>query len=209
MADQPTPPPPTDRKIVLGITGNIAVGKSTVVRRLVGFGAQHQDADLVYRDLVRPGMPLLASLVERFGRVILTPDGELDRRALGAIVFADPARLAELDALTHGPIIREVDRRVAAVHAGVVIIDSVKLIESGHSAVCDDVWLITAPETAQVERLIARNGWSREEAQARVDAQPPLAAKLAGANLVIANDGSMDALLAQVDAAWRRLVAPA
>ena len=92
-------PPPTDRKIVLGITGNIASGKSTVVDLLKEAGAIHFDADLVYRELVGPGQPLLKALAEHFGGGIVAVDGSLDRKALGAIVFADRTKLAELDAL--------------------------------------------------------------------------------------------------------------
>ncbi|MGB3327323.1 MAG: dephospho-CoA kinase, partial [Thermomicrobiales bacterium] len=134
--------PPSDRKIVLGITGNIATGKTTVVEMLKEFGAQHFDADLVYRELVAPGEPLLGVLAKHFGTSILAADGSLDRKALGAIVFADPERLAELDALTHPAVIAEIDRRAAQVASGVVVIDAVKLIESGHADHCDAVWLV-------------------------------------------------------------------
>lgn len=194
-------------KRVLGITGNIATGKSTVVRRLVERGARHIDADLVYRDLVQPGQPLLGELANQFGDVILTPRGELDRKTLGAIVFTDPARLAKLDALTHPAVIRETDRRVAEIPEGVVIIDAVKLMESGHDRVCDEVWLVTAPEEDQIRRLIQRNGLSRDEAAARVAAQPPLTGKADRATLVIHNDGTLDHLYDQVDTAWAAMMA--
>ncbi len=197
----------TEQRIVLGITGNIATGKSTVVRMLKERGAHHIDADLVYRELVGPGQPLLAKLVERFGEGIVAPDGGLDRKALGAIVFSDPQALADLDALTHPAVIAEIDRRTAAIPSGVIIIDAVKLIESGHADHCDAVWLVTAPPDVQVTRLMERNTLSRAEALKRVAAQPPIEPKIARADRVIDNAGSLDDLRAQVDAAWRDLVA--
>ena len=197
---------PRQGRIVLGVTGNIASGKSTVVRMLKAKGARHIDADLVYRELVGPGQPLLSRLVERFGPGIVAPDGSLDRRALGAIVFSDPAALADLDAITHPAVIAEIDRRVAEIPAGVVVIDAVKLIESGHADHCDVVWLVVAPPEAQVTRLMERNTLSRDEAMRRVAAQPPLAPKIARADRIIENAGTLEELRAQVDAAWRELV---
>ena len=194
------------RRIVLGITGNIASGKSTVVRMLKDHGAHHIDADLVYRELVGPGQPLLARLVERFGASIVAPDGGLDRKALGAIAFSDPAALADLDALTHPAVIAEIDRRAEAIREGVIIIDAVKLIESGHADHCDAVWLVTAPVEAQVTRLMNRNTLSRAEALRRVAAQPSLEPKIARADRIIVNSGSLEQLQAQVDAAWHDLV---
>ncbi|MCA9834674.1 MAG: dephospho-CoA kinase [Thermomicrobiales bacterium] len=189
-------------RFILGITGNIATGKSTVVKMLVSRGAHHIDADKVYHELVAPGEPLLQTLVDHFGEGILAEDGSLDRKALGAIVFSDPAKLAELDALTHPAVIAESDRRAFKVEHGIVILDAVKLIESGHADVCDAVWLVTAPEATQVDRLVARNNISPEEARRRIDAQPPLAPKRSRADLEIVNDGSLDDLRKQVDAAW-------
>jgi dephospho-CoA kinase len=193
-------------RIVLGITGNIATGKSTVVRILKELGAQHIDADVVYRELVGPGQPLLATLADRFGTDIIAPDGGLDRTALGAIVFSDPVALADLDALTHPSVIAEIDRRADAVRSGVILIDAVKLIESGHADHCDQVWLVTAPPEAQVTRLMKRNTLSRAEALKRVAAQPPLEPKIARADRIIDNSGSLEELRATVGAAWRDLV---
>lgn len=197
---------PTDGRFVLGITGNIASGKSTVVAILEQFGAHHIDADLVYRDLVASGQPLLASLAAHFGNGIIAPDGSLDRKALGEIVFSDPEKLAALDHLTHPAVIAETDRRVEDIDEGVVIIDAVKLIESGHAEVCDEVWLVTAPEDVQVARLMARNQLTEDEARRRVDAQPPMGPKIARADRVIDNSGSLDDLRATVAAAWSMML---
>jgi dephospho-CoA kinase len=190
------------QRIVLGVTGNIASGKSTVVGILKEHGAYHIDSDLVYRDLVQPGMPLLRTLAETFGDRIIAADGSLDRKALGAIVFSDPEQLARLDRITHPAVIAESDRRVAAVREGVVVIDAVKLIESGHARICDEVWLVTAPEESQIARLMVRNDLTGDEARKRVAAQPPLKPKIAAADRIIDNSGTLDQLRATVQAAW-------
>lgn len=191
---------------MLGVTGNIASGKSTVVARLVELGAIGIDADLVYRELVGPGQPLLGKLAGHFGEHIIAPDGSLDRPALGKIVFRDPERLRELDALTHSSVIREIDRRVDAIESGVVAIDAVKLIESGHADHCDQVWVVTVDTDVQVTRLMERNTLPAEEARRRVEAQPPMGPKLARADRVIDNSGTLEETIAQVDAGWREIM---
>ena len=193
------------RKLVLGITGNIASGKSTVVGMLKERGVIHLDGDLVYRELVQPGMPLLNELVAHFGEGILAEDGSLNRSALGKIVFSDPAELQALDRITHPAIIAEIDRRADAVTEGVVVIDAVKLIESGHADHCDVVWVVTIDPNLQVTRLMNRNRLDALEAKRRVDAQAPMEPKLARADFVIDNSGSLDETRRQVDAAWQAL----
>lgn len=191
-------------RFVLGVTGNIAVGKSTVVAMLAKRGATRIDADRVYHELIEPGQPLLGRIRERFGDGVIQVDGSLDRAALGAIVFSDPAALADLDALTHPAVIAEVNRRVAEA-TGVVVIDAVKLIESGHAETCDAVWLVVAEAAQQVARLMERRGLARAEAERRVAAQPPLGPKLARADVVIDNSGTIAATGAQVEEAWQLL----
>ena len=195
-------------RFILGITGNIASGKSTVVKMLVEKGAHHIDSDVVYHELIAPGQPLLARLVDHFGEEILADDGSLDRKALGAVVFSDAEKLRQLDALTHPAVVTEADRRAFAIQDGVVILDAVKLIESGHYKVCDAVWLITAPEALQVSRLMTRNNLDEAEARKRVAAQPPLDPKREVADLEIVNDGALEDLRRQVDDAWETLPAP-
>ena len=190
---------------VLGVTGNIASGKSTVVRILAEFGAQVIDADAVYHGLIVPDAPLWQSLRNRFGDRILAPDRRIDRRALGGIVFADPTALADLDTLTHPAVLAAIDAQVAASTAAVVVIDAVKLIESGHAAACDRVWLVVSDPARQVERLMSRNGLTQDEAERRVAAQPPLGPKLARADTVIDNNGTIEELRDQVETAWRAL----
>jgi len=190
---------------VLGVTGNIASGKSTVSGILSELGATVIDSDLVYRDLIAPGQPLLRVLEERFGSGIIASDGSLDRAALGAIVFSDPAALADLDRLTHPAVSAEVNRRVGQIPAGVVVLDAVKLIEAGQADKCDAVWVVVTDPEIQVTRLMKRNRLDALEARRRVDAQPPLEPKLARADLVIDNSGSRDATRAQVERGWRAL----
>jgi dephospho-CoA kinase len=194
-------------RCVLGVTGNIASGKTTVMRMLVEFGATHIDADLVYRELVSAGQPLLARLSDYFGSGIVAADGSLDRAALGAIVFSDPVKLHELDELTHPAVIAEIDSRVEATEPDrIVVIDAVKLIESGHADHCDEVWLITASTEIQVARLMKRNILSEVEARRRVASQAPLEPKLARADRVIDNSGSLEETRAQVEFAWSEFV---
>ncbi|MGI8406347.1 MAG: dephospho-CoA kinase [Thermomicrobiales bacterium] len=195
-------------KLVLGVTGNIASGKSTVVSILKELGATHIDVDIVYRDMVQAGEPLLIRLVQYFGAKIVGADGALDRGALGKIVFADPAALRDLDEITHPAIIVEIDRRVDAIMSGIVVIDAVKLIESGHAEHCDVVWVVTVDPETQVTRLMQRNRLDEEEARRRVSAQPPVERKLARADHVIDNSGLLADLRAQVMDAWRGLPAP-
>lgn len=190
---------------LLGVTGNIASGKSTVSHMLAERGATVIDSDLVYRELVSAGQPLLQHLAERFGEGIIANDGSLNRPALGAIVFSDPAALADLDRITHPAVIAEVDRRAHAVEHGVVVLDAVKLIESGHADSCDAVWLVVTSPEEQVTRLMSRNTLSAEEARRRVDAQPSLEQKRARADLVIDNSGSLEQTRFQVEQAWRAL----
>ncbi len=193
------------RPLLLGLTGNIACGKSTVLRQLAALGAATIDADEVYHDLIVPEAPLWHALRDRFGDAIIAPDGRIDRRALGALVFADPVALADLDRLTHPAVWSEVRRRLAEIEAPVIAVDAVKLIESGFAAECDRVWVVTCKEEQQVARLMGRNALARLEAEQRVAAQPPLPAKLARADLVIDNSGSVAATAAQVAEGWRAL----
>jgi len=192
-------------RFILGVTGNIATGKSTVSGLLAELGATVIDSDLVYRELVSKGQPLLAVLADRFGPNIVAADGSLDRAALGSIVFADPIALAELDRLTHPAVIAEVDERVERVDGGVVVLDAVKLVESGHADRCDAVWVVVVDPDAQARRLMQRNGLSELNARRRVESQPPLETKLARADLVIDNNGTREETREQVVQAWDRL----
>ena len=197
------------RPFVLGLTGNIACGKSTVLGMLAELGAEAIDADQVYHGLICPGAPLWEALRRRFGSGIIAPDGVIDRRALGAIIFANPQALADLDALTHPAVVDEVGRLIAQSRARVLVVDAVKLIESGLDRACQALWLVTCRPDQQIDRLRHRNGLSQQEAESRVAGQPPLAAKLRRADAVIDNSGSFEETRRQVDRAWGLLPIPA
>lgn len=198
------------RPFLIGLTGNIACGKSAVLARLAELGAETIDADSVVHELQRPGEPVWAAIREAFGPAVLTPEGALDRRALGAIVFGDPAALARLEALTHPAVRARIEERVAAAAGrgvAVMVIDAIKLFEGGLADRCDQNWVVTCAPEQQLARLMARNGFTEAEARQRIAAQPPQAEKVARADLVIDNSGVLADTYAQVDAAWRRVPA--
>jgi dephospho-CoA kinase len=193
---------------LIGLTGNIATGKSAVAARLRLLGARVIDADQVARDVVEPGQPALDAITTRFGAAVLNADGSLNRKALGNIVFGDPAQLKALEAITH-PAIRVAMRgRIAAAPAGsIIVLEVIRLFESGWADVCEQIWVSHCPEALQIERLMRGRGMSEADARARVGAQAPQSAKLARADVVIDTAGTFDETHRQVDAAWARFTA--
>lgn len=187
---------------VIGLTGGIASGKSTVARMLRERGAAVVDADLLARQVVEPGQPALAELVARFGAQILTPDGQLDRKRLGAIAFSDPQARTDLGRITHPRIAAASAAAIATwadAGAGVVFYEAALLVENrAHLGLAGLVVVSASPEV-QHARLVERDKLSPEEASARIVAQAPLADKVAAATWVIANDGDVAALTADVD----------
>ncbi len=194
------------RPLLIGLTGNIATGKSTVARMLADLGAETIDADEVAHEVMRAGSPVHTQIVAAFGPEVLAPDGEIDRKRLGAIVFADAAALARLEALVHPAVIAEVGRRIAASTAPAVVVEAIKLIESGMAAGCDSVWVTVCRQEQQIRRLMAGRKMSRAEARQRVQAQPPQEAKIARADVVIDTGETLAQTRAQVWAAWGGLV---
>lgn len=195
---------------LIGLTGGIACGKSTVIGQLNQLGAQTIDADRVAHQVQQPGTPTYAAIVAAFGADVLSaPGGPIDRRALGAIVFADQLRLRELEQIVH-PAVRVAIRSwldgigeaAARGERAVAVIDAIKLIESSWASECDAIWVVTCAPDQQVERLIRTRDLSAGEAQARVAAQPPQASRLAHASVVIDNSGPPEATQVQVAAAW-------
>lgn len=192
--------------VILGLTGPIASGKSTIARWLAERGADVIDADRVYGSLVTPGSPLLAAIASRFGDRILRPDGSLDRGTLAAMVFSDPSALADLDRLTHPAVVAEVRRRIRSSRAPVIVVEAIKLVPAGLDADTNALWLVTADEETRIERLIDRNGMSFSDARARAaggwselpdDIQP---------DVVIDTSGSLDDVQTRVDEAWAALL---
>ena len=215
------------RPTVIGLTGNIASGKSLVGRILVRLGADHSatsrgavthiDADRLSREVMAPGTAVWRQIVAEFGDAhlggdIVAPDGTLDRAKLGALVFRDPAALARLEAIVHPAVIALAEERIAATTtagepcASVVVVEAIKLIESGMlRRLCDVLWVVTAPAEVRLERLVQQRGLDRAAAQARIDAQPPEAYKVAQADVVIDNGGTLEELVRQVEQAWAAL----
>jgi dephospho-CoA kinase len=189
---------------VLGLTGNIASGKTTVGLMLLELGANvYVDADTVVHELYLPGAALPAQLAQAFGPEILDSEGGVDRRKLGEIVFGDTVKLRQLEAIVH-PTVREalIARMRSLGPDEIGVLDAIKLIESGYTVACQGVWIVTCPEAIQFQRLVETRGLKEEEARARLAAQPPIAEKLSQATAVIHNDGSLDDLRRQVTEAW-------
>lgn len=195
------------RPWLIGVTGNIACGKSAVMQRLAELGATTIDGDLVYRELTGPGSALVRTLAREFGERIANADGSLNRPALGAIVFSDPRALVRLDHLTHPVILDEVFRRMAAAPTDVVATDGIKLLESGLGDRCDEIWVVICEPDQQRARLMTRNGVTPAEANRRIDAQSPATDKIARADVVIGNNGTLEELREAVDRAWMESVA--
>ena len=190
---------------ILGLTGNIASGKTTVGLILLELGlSTYIDADTVVHELYLPGQALPAELAKAFGSGVLDSAGGVDRRALGAIVFNSPERLRQLEAIVH-PAVREalLSKMRALAPDEIGALDAIKLVESGYAPFCHGLWIITCPPEIQMQRLIEQRGLSEEEARARLAAQPPIEAKLPLATAIIHNDGSLESLRQQVTDAWR------
>jgi dephospho-CoA kinase len=192
------------RHFLIGLTGNIATGKSLVAQILAELGARVIDADQVAHAVMLPGGPAYDAVVEAFGSDILSEadGGTIDRSKLGAIVFGDPAALRRLERVVHPATIAAVNRLIAAAAEQVVVVEAIKLIEAGMHRRYEALWVVTAPRDVQIARLMAIRGLSQAEAALRVDAQPPQAEKAALADLVIVNDGSVAELRLKVEAAW-------
>jgi dephospho-CoA kinase len=201
----------TKTPAVIGLTGGIGSGKSTVAAMLAGRGARVIDADRIGHEVYRPGTEGFRRTVEAFGGGIVAPDGTIDRRALGAIVFTDPAARARLNAVVHPLIAAEIAQQVAAAggaaqHAPIVI-EAAILLEAGWRPLVDRLWVVTArPETA-IARVMASRGLSRDEVERRLAVQGPDAERRRAADLVIENDGDLEALRRAVDEAWASLSA--
>lgn len=198
--------------LVAGLTGGICSGKSTVAAMFARLGATVIDADRVAHELQQPGQPLFKAIVSAFGREVVGEDGRIDRRKLGAMVFADPKTRSRLEDILHPAIVEECERRIqqAGTSGAVVcLLDAALLIESGRHARFDMVILVEASEAVQIDRLMARMGLSRDEALQRIRSQMPREEKRRHASLVIENGGSLEETERQVKAAWERLSAEA
>jgi dephospho-CoA kinase len=201
--------------LVVGLTGGIGSGKSTVSRLLVERGAVVIDADAITRELQEPGTEVFSAMVGRFGADIVGPDGTLDRQAVADQVFADPEALADLNAIVHPAVGAEIATRLAAAADAptppgaacpVVVLDIPLLVETGRSDVAA-VLVVDATESDQLTRLVDQRGLERADAEARMARQATRAERLARADHVVDNTGDLPHLRAEVDRAWAWLVA--
>jgi dephospho-CoA kinase len=192
---------------IIGLTGNVGAGKSEVVRLLGKLGADSIDADRLGHEVMAPGTPEWEQILARFGRDVLQADGTVDRRALGAIVFADPGALRDLEGILHPGVRARIRARFAATERPVIVVEAIKLLEGGLYLEVDAVWVVTAARDVRIRRLIATRGLTEAEAATRVDAQAPEAEKVARADIVIENSGDLADTEAQVLAAWQAVEA--
>jgi len=195
---------------VIGLTGGIACGKSSVSQYLVSKGAYLLDADSVGHRVIAPGGPGYAAVIGAFGQDIVAPNGSIDRRKLGEIVFGDPAQLQRLNGISHPTMARMMAEEIAAVRARrpappAILLDAALLYEAGWDALCDVVWAVTATGETAIARLMSRNQLARDQAEARLAAQMEPAHKAERADAVIPNDGTLAELYGRVEALWAAL----
>jgi len=198
------------RFLLVGLTGGVATGKSTVSAMFRALGCVVIDADLLAREVVEPGRPAYERIVAEFGRQVLQSDGRLDRKALGAIVFSDPARRACLESITHPEIRARFAARLAELAAegfeGLVIFDAPVMIESGSYRTVDRLVVVTSDESLQLARQGSRDGLAADEALRRIRSQAPLPDKVKLADHVIDNSGDLRSTEAQVREVHRALL---
>ncbi len=193
-------------KFVIGLTGNIATGKSVVRRMLEHLGAYTIDADALTHRTYAKGAPGYQQVIDKFGKWLINKDGEIDRSKLGNLVFNDGDAMHQLEAIVH-PLVRQAcEMLIKRAAQPVVVIEAIKLLEGDLRKVCDSIWVANAPQEVQVERLIRKRGLTRERALERIHMQSAQSAKVAIANIVITNTGSYDDLWKQITAAWKEIV---
>ena len=193
--------------LLVGLTGGIGSGKSTVARLLEKRGAVVFDADLLAREAVEPGTPGHAAVIERFGADVLAPGGELDREALASIVFADPAARRDLEQIVH-PEVRRLFAEGSEAYRDtdrVVVFSAPLLVETGMHTAFEVLVVVSATVATQIVRLMRQRGMSEPSIRARIDAQAPLEDKAAAADFLVDNEGSLDELESQVEQLWNDL----
>jgi len=191
---------------VIGLTGNIATGKSVVRRMLEHLGAYTVDADALSHRAYAKGAPGYQPVIDKFGKWLLNKDGEIDRSKLGNLVFNDPEALTQLETIIH-PLVRQAtEMLIQRAPQRVVAIEAIKLLDGELRKVCDSIWVTNAPEDLQIERLVRKRGFTGERALERIHMQSAQSAKVTLANIVITNTGSFDNLWKQVSAAWKEVV---
>jgi dephospho-CoA kinase len=192
-------------KYVIGLTGNIATGKSVVRKMLEHLGAYGIDADALGHRAIARDAPGYQQVVDTFGKWILGPDGQIDRTRLARLVFTDPEALIQLEAIVH-PLVRQaVDLLIRRSNHKVIVLEAIKLLEGPLRQACDTIWVTYAQKEHQIARLTKKRGMSTAVAHQRVNAQPPQLDKVKVANTVINNEGSFEDTWRQVTKAWKEL----
>lgn len=197
--------------LVVGLTGNIGSGKSTVARELEKLGARVIDADAIARAVVEPGTPALEEIRQHFGTEVLNPDGSLNRARMAEIVFRDPDARAKLNSIVHPRVTEVLKSEVAAYREGrgdrapVLVLEVPLLLEAGLEYLVDEIWVVTAPEEALLKRIMARDGVCRERARRRLNAQMPQAEKIRRAHRVIDNSGTPEETRSILQKLWQEV----
>lgn len=189
-------------KYVIGLTGNIATGKSIVRQMLEHLGAYTIDADILAHLAIRKGAPGYQPVVDTFGKFILDKSGEIDRARLGCLVFRNPDALKELEKIIHPLVEIAADLLIRNASQRIIVIEAIKLLEGKLISKCDTIWTTSTPERVQKARLMQKRGLDEQEADRRIQAQAPQEVKIAAANVVIQNTGSLEDTWKQVVAAW-------
>lgn len=194
------------KSLTIGLTGNIATGKSTILNYLAEKCASIIDADKLAHRVIAPGGAAYEAVVKAFGPDILNEDGTIDRKTLGRIVFSDAVALGRLEKIVHPKVFELGKQEIENAESSVVILEAVKLLEAGLMVtLCDEVWVVTSGLASQLKRLLDFRGMDEARARQIIDIQPPQAAKINQADRVIDNDGTLDELYAQLDAIWADL----
>jgi dephospho-CoA kinase len=193
-------------KYVIGLTGNIATGKSVVRKMLEHLGAYGIDADALAHRAIAKDAPGYQPVLDTFGSWILTPEGQIDRTRLGRIVFSDSEALEKLETIIHPMVRQAIDLLVRRAGQKIIVLEAIKLLEGSLHTACDNIWVTTAPMEVQLRRLRIKRGMSAEVARQRIAAQPPQTQKIEAADVVIKNNGSFEAAWKQVLAAWQKTI---
>ena len=192
--------------IVIGLTGGIGTGKSEVARILEEIGAYIIDADRLGHSAYLPHSEIWEEVVKEFGDGVLLPDEEIDRKKLGSIVFNDPVQLAKLNEIMHPRMGQMVANIIEGLDAEVVVVEAALLLEAGWDALVDEVWCTGASEDVVIDRLKARNGLNKEEAQKRIDAQMSVDERKSRSQVMIENNGDLAQLTTVIEQIWENRV---
>jgi dephospho-CoA kinase len=192
-------------KYVIGLTGNIATGKSVILTMLERLGAFCIDADALSHRVIAKDAPGYPKVIDTFGEGIVDGNGEIDRLKLGRLVFNDPEALLQLEGIIHPLVEQAMDLLIQRASQRVIVIEAIKLLEGKLAGACDSIWTVVAPKHIQKTRLMQKRHMSERDALQRIHAQSPQEVKIAASDEVIKNAGSLEETWKQVEAAWKRL----